>query len=298
MTSALVFGDVSWAGGAAFNPIVFVHYMHCYVPGSFSSSDDRVANYRRDYLAAPTPPREVESQWFAEDAEATITGGLAAVQADLSRLAASHVDAVGLLIAPTHLPNSQFADALNMVAQAASASTVKVIPELWTDLRRADVDEYGREVARMLAAHKGAQFEYQGKPVVLISEQAPDGGGSQALAAAKERLDRLLRPWGGLAQVYVIVNLGFGETNIGANAYAELADALGAWTPQDDWTSRRAEASGEAARTAGKPYVYPVSYGFYQRRAGSPPWEYGESFGAARLIEAWAHAVAARPQFI
>ncbi len=286
------------AAGAAFNPVVFVHYMHCYIPGSFSPSDDHIANYRRDYGAAQAPPVEVESQWFSEDVEATITGGLATVQADLSRLAASHVDAVGLLIAPSHLPNSQFADALNMVAEAAIRSTVKVIPELWADLLRTDVDAYGRDLAEMLDAHKGAQMEFQGKPVFLISEQRPDGGGLQAVEASKERLDRLFRRWGGREKVYLIVNLGFGETNIGANSYATLADALGAWTPQDDWTSRRAQASGEAARAAGKPYVYPVSYGFYQRRAGLPPWEYGDSFGAERLIEAWSHAFAARPQFV
>ena len=279
-------------------PLVFAHYMHCFVPGVFSSNDEHVAHYAEWYGKGGLAALAVESQWFDGELAAKITRGLPAVQEDMARLERSGVNAIGLLLTPSLLPDSAFAHGLNLVAYAASNARVKIVPELWDDLRHADIDAFAQKLSRYLDAHPGAQLSLEGKPVFLISPQEPDGGGAAAEQETARRLDRLFARWGGRKGVYLIVDLDWMETEIAKNSYVGLADALGGWSPQDDWTSRAAvELAGTAAR-AGKPLVYPVAFNFYQRRAGRTPWEYGNGFGAARLIDAWSEIAKRKPPFV
>jgi hypothetical protein len=279
-------------------PVVFAHYMHCYVPGSFDPSDPHVRDYRSLYEPASSPPLEVESQWFSKEVAETVADGPMATRADFARMEHAGLDAAGLLVAPHHLPDSRFARALHMAAEVAETSAVKIIPELWFDAPETNFDDYGRNLAAFLRAHPGAQKLHHGKPVFLISEQVPDGGSAAAREATKDKLDRLFASWGGRDGVELIVNLGFGDKSVQRNSFAQLADVIGMWTPQDDWTSLHSRGVVHAAEAIGKDYAYPVSLGFYQRRAGQPPWEYGNSFGAARFIDAWSRILKLKPKFV
>lgn len=279
-------------------PLVFAHYMHCFVPGVFSPNDEHVARYAEWYGANGSAALDAESQWFDGELAAKVTRGLPAVQEDMARLERSGVNAIGLLLTPSLLPDSAFARGLNLVAYAASNARVKIVPELWDDLRHADIDAFAAKMSRYLDAHPGAQLSLEGKPVFLISPQEPDGGGATAGLETSRLLDRLFARWGGRKGVYLIVDLDWMETDFAKNSYVALADALGGWSPQDDWTSRAAGALASAAAKAGKPLVYPVAFNFYQRRAGKPPWEYGNGFGAARLIDAWSDIAKRKPPFV
>jgi hypothetical protein len=48
----------------------------------------------------------------------------------------------------------------------------------------------------------------------------------------------------------------------------------------------------------GKDLAWPVAPAFYQRRAGLKPWEYGNSLGASRYLDAWFSALESKPTFI
>jgi hypothetical protein len=279
-------------------PIVFTHYMHCYVSGAINSEDAAVKYYKSRPGSASAPPLNVESQWFLSDIIADDIGGQKATDADFALMGSIGINAAGLLISPTHLPSSAFARALHMAARSAEKSSVKIIPELWFDATTTDPDVYGREIANFLHVHPNSGLSLGGKQIVLLSYLAKDASTSFNESSARDYLDRLFNHFGGRERVFLISNLPFGSDDIDVAPFAKFSDALGAWTPQDDWLDRSASKISEVVTAAGKDFVQPIAQAFYQRRRGKPPWEYGNSFGSIRLTDAWRRAIKNRPKFI
>ncbi|GLI22450.1 hypothetical protein XFLAVUS301_21240 [Xanthobacter flavus] len=280
----------------ASGPLVFVHYMHCYVAGSFTEATPQVAQYETFYGRGLPAPISVESQWFSiEDMQAG-TGGIEATRREFDLMERNGINAAGLLIGPGHLPRSKFAEPLRMVLAAASTSPVKVIPELWFDADKVNAAAYGRDVANVLKVFPDALQRYQGKPLFLVSHQTPtvDRGLRPPRAAAL--LDDLFAEWGGRAGVFLVVNTAGGAKHI--DGFARFADALGCWVPPGDWSGRSTRTFVELAEAERMKAVFPVASGFYQRRAGLVPWEYANAFGAARFIDAWNEVIARKSQFV
>lgn len=278
------------------NPLVFVHYMHCYVAGSFTEATPQVAQYDAFYGRGMPAPLTVESQWFSRDDMQAGTGGIEATRREFDLMARNGINAAGLLIGPGHLPHSQFAQPLRMVLAAASASRVKVIPELWFDADKVDAAAYGRTVADTLKVFPDALQRYQGKPVFLVSHQLPNVDRNLWPSRASALLNDLFAEWGGREGVFLIVNTGGGTKRI--DGFSRFADALGCWVPADDWSGRSTRIFMNLAESGQMKAVFPLAFGFYQRRAGLPPWEYANAFGAARFIDAWNEAIIRKPPFI
>lgn len=280
-------------------PFIVAHYVHSYVLGAMSPSDPRVRNSAMLDDLKTWPPMSEESSWFTPTLSTTSSTGAQATQKDFENGERAGVDAFALLIGPKHLPSSQFSRALNLVASVAEHERIKLIPELWADPWSVDYKLYGQHVKQFMDEHPGAFQTWNGKPMFTFELDTLDkhfSPGDQNLGI--QSISDFLAPWGGFAGAYVAFYVSWNAEEDVKSSLLAKADILTIWTPQDDWSALHSHIVVDVARKLGKPFIWPVSTAFYQRRAGGRPMEYGNGFGAAKYIDAWKAAFALRPRFV
>jgi hypothetical protein len=282
--------------------IVFAHHMHCFVFGAISASDARVSHPEGVRDLKNWPPIEFESQWFAADRSARAAAGITALREDFYDAEQAGIDAFALLVAPGHLPRSQFSVAFDLMALTAVHHKVKIIPELWADSRSANMSMFGAEVKAFMDRHPQALLRLDGKPMIILATGYDNGADHEPTEIAKRHLGDLLESLGGRDNLYIVgygINFAKNITREStASPIVSTSDAIAMWAPQDDWWGRQATASLGYARSVNKPYAFPVSPAFYQRRAGKAPWEYSVNYGAARYIDGWMRAIESRSAFV
>ncbi|MEY9986000.1 hypothetical protein ABH995_005337 [Bradyrhizobium yuanmingense] len=221
------------------------------------------------------------------------------MEKEFALLSAAGINAIGLLISPSHLPNSKFAAGLHMVAEVAAHSNTKIILELWGNPWAEDYARYGSVVHEFFQAHPNAFVVRDEKPILVFafdSSQSPQVHNPQTSPTAS--IADFLTPWGGRQGVYIMTYLPYVLRTALNSPIVQLSDAVDVWTPQDDWSARHSSVVFDVGQRMRKEIAFPVAPAFYQRRAGQPPMEYGNSFGAARYLDAWRQAIAKNPQFI
>lgn len=280
-------------------PIVFAHYMHCYVLGFYAPTDTRISQSQAVGDLRNWPPRSQESSWYAPDLAALGAAGKTGVEKEFALLSAAGVGAVGLLISPSHLPSSQFAAGLHMVAEVAAHSNTKIILELWGNPWAEDYARYGSTVHEFVQAHPNAFAFREGKPILVFAfdpNQSPQV--HSPLTSPTAAIADFLVSWGGRQDVYMMTYLPYALRTALTSPMVQLSDAVDVWTPEDDWSARHSNVVFDVGQRLHKDVAFPVSPSFYQRRSGQAPMEYGNSFGAARYLDAWRQAIAKRPPFV
>lgn len=280
-------------------PFVIAHYMHCYVLGAISPSDARVRNPSILANLQTWPQIDQESEWFTPDLSAISASGSSATVKDFENAERAGIDAFGLLVGPKHLPYSRFSGGLNLIASVAEKQKIKIIPELWADPWATDYELYGERVKQFMDAHPLAFQKWNGKPMFTFEfENFAKHSTLADQSIALQRLAEFLAPWGGFSEAYVIFYISWNaKQDLDAPLFSK-ANAVAIWTPQDDWSATHSTLVSTVARALRKDFVYPVSPAFYQRRAGGKPMEYGNSFGAAKYIDAWRSAIMLHPVFV
>jgi len=282
--------------------IVSAHHMHCYVFGAIPPGDVRVRDPGGVGDLRSWPPIELESQWFSANRGERASGGLAALKEDFDDAERAGLDAFAFLIGPGHLPNSQFARAADLMADVAEHHRLKIIPELWGDSRLDDMSLLGAQVKAFMDRHPGALLRLNGKPMITIATGYDNGDDHEPTETAKRHLSDLLEALGGRDNLYVVgYGINFSKDTMresSASPIISASDAIVMWAPQDDWAGKQASASLDYARSINKPYAFPVSPAFYQRRAGKVPWEYSMDYGAAHYIDGWMRALDSRSTFV
>ncbi len=279
-------------------PFVFAHYMHCFVLGGINKNDDRVTDPDELTDTKDWPPIGEESEFFGPRLARFAASGAAANQEEFDLAEKVNVDAFGLLLYPEVL-HDQFAAAITMAVTNASHSAVKILPEMWGNIWTDDYKTFGVAVKAFFDAHPGSQAYRHDKPMFLFAIPYPN----RRLVAAdtsmlQGKIDDFLKPWGGESRAYVIVYVSYDVATSIQYPFIRYADAVGIWTPEDDFSALHSQAAAEVALDLHKDLAWPVAPAFYQRRAGGFPMEYGNSFGAARYIDAWLAAVRMRPAFV
>ncbi|MCK1345785.1 glycoside hydrolase family 71 protein [Bradyrhizobium sp. 169] len=290
---------VAAASDDTVRPIVFAHYMHSYILGAYPASDDRVRNPQSTYRLERWFPLNFESSWYSQDLAMIASDGEKAVVKEFELMSGAGLNAIGLLLGPRMLPESQFSRGLGLVATVAAQATTKIIPELWADPWTEDFKAFGQNVKRFMDAHPGAFLSRQGKPMFIfafdskIAEKAHDPA-----SAPINQIAAFLEPWGGLGSSYVVIYVPYEQKKALRSPLVLKANAVDVWAPQDDWSALHSSVVFQVATALRKEVVFPVSPAFYQRRAGQFPMEYGNSFGAARYIDGWLQAIKMKPALV
>jgi hypothetical protein len=284
---------------AQHKPFVFAHYMHNYVLGGISQTDPRVLDPARVVDLASWPTLGEESEWFSPQLSAIAALGAPAIAHDFDNAEAAGIDAFGLLLGPKMLPRSAYSDALQLIATAAQARSVKLVPEIWGNAWTDDYRLFGTRVKEFMGRNPGAFQSWNGKPMLVFAFQYSAEHNSVAQQAfARDKVFEFLEAWGGPSQVFWIAYLPYEFEVATGSPLVAAANAVDVWTPQDDWSALHSVVSAQVTSATGKDLAWPVAPAFYQRRAGLNPWEYGNSFGAARYIDAWQAALRHQPEFV
>ncbi|UWU67624.1 endo-1,3-alpha-glucanase family glycosylhydrolase [Bradyrhizobium sp. NC92] len=280
-------------------PLVFAHYMHCYVLGAYQPTDERVRNPKLGDNLKDWPPMGRESSWYSADLAQVASDGEVALAREFELMKEAGVDAIGLLLGPRMLPISQFARGLDMVADVATRSSTKIIPEFWANPWADDFETFGKTIKHFMDAHPGAFLVRDGKPMFIF---AFDSGIAakvhDPLSAPIKQISDFLEPWGGLDETYTMFYVPYQFEKAVRSPLILKSNAIDVWTPQDDWSALHSPVVFRVGSALNKEVAFPVSPAFYQRRAGQLPMEYGNSFGAARYIDGWLEAIKNRPAFV
>jgi len=292
----LILPAVAGAADGRDMPLVFAHFMHCYVRGAIVTGvPDKGAPARSPLLEA-WPDRSQESQWFAPDLPGD---GIEAIRDDFKMAQDAGLDAMGMILGPKMLPRSQYSGGLNMVATTASEAEVKLIPELWGDPWSEDYTKFGRDIKDFMDAHPNAFLTRNGKPIIIFAFDSSQMFRAHApVDSALPFIDAFLAPWGGRDKVYIGVYVPYDLMPGLLSPLVAAANAVAVWTPEDDWSALHSGVVFEIGKRKQKDVMFPIAPAFYQRRAGGAPMEYGNAFGAARYIDAWQRAIRNRPPFI
>lgn len=282
--------------------VVYAHHMHCYVFGAIEADDVRTSHPESVRELEGWPPIALESQWFSAERSGRAAAGAVSLQNDFADAERSGIDAFALLLAPGDLRNSRFKTALHLMGMVAEHQKVKLIPELWADSTSEDMRAFGAQVKSFMDAHPGAILKRGGRPMIAIASGYDNADDHKPTEIAARHLDDLLAELGGKDNLYII---GYGinfarDTAIESTAspIISASNAIAMWAPQDDLSGRQAIASLNYAQSVRKPYAFPVSPAFYQRRAGKTPWEYSVDYGAAHYIDGWMRAIESRSSFV
>jgi hypothetical protein len=281
------------------NTIIFAHYMHCYVLGSTNANDVRVKNVESIRDLSNWPPQSEESEWFSPELSRISASGSAATLEDFHEAESIGVDDFGILLGFKALPKSQFAPALDLIASVAQTQKVKLIPEMWADPWQNDYEFYGKTIKSFMDRHKGAFQLRDGKPILVFEfDNVSKHESHLGQAIAYQQLNQFLAPWGGSKNVYLVMYIPWQLATVRDSPLFQEADALDIWLASEDWSDLRSNLSVSAAEASNKASIFPVAPAFYQRRAGGPPMEYANTFGAAKYIDLWISAIKLKAKFV
>ena len=237
--------------------------------------------------------------WWSARLAPLQRGGLAAVRMDLDMAQAAGLDALGVLINQSHLPDSQFVPTYRLLAQAASTHRVKIIPDLWltTSDTKEGLARFGRELKALMDECPDGWLKYQGKPVISVQ---PFEYGRKVNTARKtgfiewEAGQALYDAWGGPQAVYKLLSATYSPdiTDLEGGWGAQGADTLSKWTASAGWNDPEQLDLVAAARKYGKPLCWPINCTYYGTGPNRPGYaDAAEDLGITRMSEQWRRAI-------
>lgn len=290
------------ASGSAVRPIVYAHYMHCYILGAMTDGDLQGRQAPPDVVLHPEAwplSERTERSWWSAPLAPLAQAGKAGVVTDFARAEAAGLDALALLIGPQHLPNSAYAAGMRLAAEVASESKVKLIPDLWDnwDLgsrrpSREELVEYGRTVKKLMDEHPGAFLTYHGRPVISLGNPLRNGS---EIPFRWGDYKAVFDPWGGPKEVYLILNTRWETDDLGDD-WGQAVDALSTWAAAQGWGDRQTNVLLSLTRRYQKALAWPVSPAFYGGRQGTD--NIAESLGASRFIDQWRRSIELHAPFV
>ncbi|HEY3379926.1 MAG TPA: endo-1,3-alpha-glucanase family glycosylhydrolase [Armatimonadota bacterium] len=289
---------------AAQPPIVYAHYMHCYIlgamanKGQFNNGESPLRTGVTDATNWPEFEQAVRG-WWAPELAPLAQSGIEAVRKDFDMAGEAGLDALGLLISNAHLPNSQFAGPMRLAAQVAMTHRVKIIPDLWPSaLTRDQWQQYGVQVKTYMDAYPGAFLTYQGKPVISLGNPLNYG---RAVAKARgekynewDAVQAFFTPWGGPEKCYKILSITWNKIDLDGG-YREAVEAYSIWTASYGWGDQQHDVIATQAKSDGKAISWPVNAAYYGCRTGVA--NSAESLGVSRCCDQWRRAIAQRTAF-
>ena len=295
MVSLLVLAAGVALGDAPAPRIVWAHYMHCFVLGGIEQRIVPPAAAAVEDFANWPPTEQTMRPWWSARLAPLAKAGPEAVKADLDLAHQAGLDAVGLLISQTHLPHSQYADAMHMLAAVAATHQVKVIPDLW-GWTLEDTPEkmtlYGQHVKALMDEHPDAFLKYQGKWV--ISFGAPLGYG-RAVAKDKgtyftewEVGRHFFDAWGGPEGFYKLLDASWDVSDL-TGGWGDNSDAFYQWDAGLGWGDPQNQAVADAAAKYGKAICWPIDTTYYGGRKACESM--AEDLGVTRMSDQWRRAI-------
>jgi len=280
-------------------PVIYAHYMHCYILGTMTDGDLQQRQAPPDVAQDPDawPLSEtIERSWWSARLAPLAQSGKAGVAADFALAETAGLDALALLISTRHLPSSAYAAGMDLAAQVASDSKVKLIPDLW-DLNlnervppREELVKYGQGVKALMDRYPNAFFAHRGRPVISLGN-----------AVRSERPFRwadyraVFEPWGGAQAVYIILNLSWRADEL-PDDWGHAVDAFSRWAATQGWNDPQTHVLLQMSMRYRKPLAWPVSSSYYGGRQGTE--NIAESLGISRFTDQWRQAIASRTSFV
>jgi len=277
-------------------PILYAHYMHCYILGGMA---DLIGNNQppfRDVSVDPTQWPEAENKdrtWWSARLTHETQGGLPAVREDFRLGEQAGLDAFALLIGSDHLPGSQFAPGMRLAAQAAQTSKVKLIPDLWADFPGLDEDGerlYGQHVKAFMDAYPRAFLQRDGR--WLLSLGCPIGyGRSHDNFVEWSRVKPFFDAWGGPDKFYIVLNTTWDAGDL-TTGWGNVCDAVSMWTPPMGWGDRAPKGPDvlwQFAKQYGKQVSWPVHSTYFGGRKGCESM--AECLGESTFTDMWREAI-------
>jgi hypothetical protein len=250
----------------------------------------------RDVTVAPElwPEREnVDRTWWSARLAARTQEGLPAVKEDFKLGERAGLDAFALLIGENHLPSSQFAPGMRLAAQAARASKVKLLPDLWGSFATLDesgMRRYGQRVKDYMDAYPGAFLSKDGRPIISLG--CPLGyGRAHDNYAEWSHVKPLFDAWGGPGKVYIVLNITWDRGDL-TGGWADIVDSYSLWAAVYGWADRDPKGVERLASLATedrKNVAWPVHSGYFGGRKGCESM--AETLGVSTFCDMWRESI-------
>ncbi|HEY3397087.1 MAG TPA: endo-1,3-alpha-glucanase family glycosylhydrolase [Armatimonadota bacterium] len=275
--------------------IVWAHYMHCFILGGIEPNFQPPAAADVENFPAWPPTEQTMRPWWSARLAPLAKAGLEGVRTDFDLAQQAGLDALGLLISQSHLPNSQYASAMRRAAQVAATHQVKLIPDLWGWTLQDTPEKmtlYGQHVKALMDQYPDGFLKYQGKYVISLG--APLGYG-RAVAQAKgtyftewEVARHFFDPWGGPDGFYRILDATWDVSDL-EGGWGENSDAFYQWDAAAGWGDPQNRAVADAAVKYGKAICWPINSTYYGGRQACESM--AEDLGITRLSDQWRRAI-------
>lgn len=282
-------------------PIVYAHYMHCYILGTWSAGSDSWLSGVEDFDHWPPTERTQRPEWSARLVPLA-SSGMAGVKTDFDLAQRAGLDALGLLIANHHLPSSQFAAGMRLAAACAQTHAVKLIPDLWGDSNSSEGPthdqwvRYGQSVKDLMDAYPNAFLKRGNRWILSLG----DIRGKTTPLKSWNDFEAFFEPWGGIQKFYVIVDTTWHNSQQSFSAaslkpWDENPDAYGMWCATSGWGDPQNRVLLSLARANHKEVSWPINSNFYGGRAACDSM--AEDLGVSRLCDQWRQAIQAKTAF-
>ena len=272
---------------------VYAHYMHCFVFGDTSvqtGSEDWTSWTRREFDSP---------SWWPEQYSSCSQAGETSIRQDFEWAQDAGLDAFGVLTSSGDVWWAHYGPTLDSIADVASTTTVKILPDIWVDGRifAGSSDEnitraiqFGNTVKRWMNQHPGAFASIDGKPVISV------GFGTDASASQISQFSHLFDPWGGPEKLYIIASSS--GANVGA--WSEVASAFTSWPVSQSWSGGfTAEWLFAAGASQGRDIAFPVVAAYFETHH---PWPnrrmMAEDLGVTKYIDKWEEALRHRSRLV
>lgn len=276
-------------------PIVYASYMHSYILGAAVADPVRARGIVRDHLEDfdKWPENEIsERSWWSARLAPLATSGLEGTKLDLAMAHAAGIDALAVLMGNLALPKSQFSAGLELVAQAAATSSVKIFPDLWDNFDlihppgAADIAQYGAAVKALMDKYPNAFLRIDGKLAISLGNTIQGRATSKVFPWKDFR--HFFDPWGGSDSFYMIADVPW-QTNLIAPDWRNALSAFSFWAPELSWGDHQLDALAALGNATGKAISWPVITTYYGGRRGTESMS--EALGVSRYIDQWRAAI-------
>lgn len=287
------------ARAAPAKPIVYAHYMHCFILGGGPPQHTFIREGVEDF--AHWPPSETTCMpWWSARLAPLVQSGAEAVRMDFDMAQEAGLDALSLLIGDKHLPGSPWAPGMRLAAQVASTHQVKLIPDLWDSLKdptREDFVRYGESVKALMDEYPEAFLKYRGKWLLHLGNPMRYGRANADRHGFLQWEDysAFFEPWGGPQAFYLVVNHPWDPADA-ETGWGQAVDAFCMWLTSVGWGCRQTEILLDLAATYDKQICWPVCATWFGGHPG--PTGLAEGLGISRLSDQWRRALDIRPALV
>jgi hypothetical protein len=268
--------------------------MHCFILGGMASYEKY-----RDVTVTPDQWPESETAmrgWWSARLAPQMRAGMPAVKEDLALADRAGLDAFAVLLGDRHLPNSQFAPGIKLLAEAAQTTRVKLFPDLWgnfSGLDDAGERLYGQHVKELMDAYPDAFLKRDGRWVISLG--CPLGyGRSHDNFVEWSRVKPFFDAWGGPSKLYVILNVTWDLADL-TTGWGNAPDAFSQWAPIYSWGDRSPKGPDTLKSFAaryGKAISWPVHTSYFGGRKGCESMS--ENLGVSTFADMWREAISNR----